>query len=74
MPGKTGILALRLNARFGDETPLDVSMLDHIREIMRNEMTIFQWRTGDVLVLDNMLTAHGRMPFSGARKIILAMT
>jgi alpha-ketoglutarate-dependent taurine dioxygenase len=65
---------LRLNARFGDGTALDVSMLEHIREVMQNEMTIFQWREGDVLVLDNMLTAHGRMPFSGARKIILAMT
>ena len=65
---------LRLNARFGDDTPLDVSMLNHIREVMRNEMTIFPWREGDVMVLDNMLAAHGRMPFSGARRIILAMT
>lgn len=64
----------RLNARFGDGTSLDVSALDHIREVMRNEMTLFQWRRGDVLVLDNMLAAHGRMPFSGPRKIILAMT
>jgi alpha-ketoglutarate-dependent taurine dioxygenase len=32
------------------------------------------WQTGDILVLDNMLTAHGRMPFSGARRIALAMT
>jgi alpha-ketoglutarate-dependent taurine dioxygenase len=65
---------LRLNARFGDGTPLDVSMLDHIRAVMQKEMTVFQWREGDVLVLDNMLAAHGRMPFSGARRIVLAMT
>lgn len=64
----------RLNSRFGDGAPLDVSMLEHIREVVRNEMIVFQWQKGDVLVLDNLLTAHGRMPFSGARKIILAMT
>jgi alpha-ketoglutarate-dependent taurine dioxygenase len=64
----------RLNSRFGDGAPLDVAKLNHIREVQRNEMIIFQWQEGDVLILDNMLTAHGRMPFSGARKIILAMT
>jgi alpha-ketoglutarate-dependent taurine dioxygenase len=64
----------RLNARFGDGLPLDVSKLNHIRKVLRNEMIVFKWQEGDVLVVDNMLTAHGRMPFSGARKIILAMT
>lgn len=29
---------------------------------------------GDLLVLDNVLAAHGRMPFTGARRILLAMT
>jgi alpha-ketoglutarate-dependent taurine dioxygenase len=64
----------RLNAHFGDGSPLDVSTLDEIRETLRKEMVIFPWRKGDVLILDNLLTAHGRMPFSGARKIVLAMT
>jgi hypothetical protein len=27
-----------------------------------------------VLVIDNLLTAHGRLPFAGPRKIALAMT
>lgn len=65
---------LRLNAYFGDGTPLDPAVLDHIREVMRKEMVLFPWQAGDILVLDNMLTSHGRMPFSGPRKILLAMT
>jgi hypothetical protein len=32
------------------------------------------WRAGDVLILDNLLAAHGRMPFTGKRKVLLAMT
>lgn len=64
----------RLNARFGDGSPLDVSALEHIRRVLREEMVIFPWQAGDILVLDNLLTAHGRMPFTGARKIVLAMT
>jgi alpha-ketoglutarate-dependent taurine dioxygenase len=64
----------RLNSFFGDNTPFDISNLEHIREILHDEMVIFPWQAGDILVLDNLLTAHGRMPFSGERKIILAMT
>jgi alpha-ketoglutarate-dependent taurine dioxygenase len=31
------------------------------------------WRPGDVLIVDNILTAHGREPFRGERKILVAM-
>lgn len=65
---------LRLNAFFGDGTPIDPSMLDHVRDAMRKEMVLVRWEAGDILILDNMLAAHGRMPFTGPRKILLAMT
>lgn len=64
----------RLNARFGDGSPIPVEMLEQIRTVLTGETVLFNWRAGDVLVLDNLLAAHGRMPFTGARKIILAMT
>jgi len=64
----------RLNALFGDGEPVEIAMLEHIREVQKKEMVIFPWRAGDVLILDNLLTSHGRMPFTDARKIILAMT
>ena len=65
---------LRLNARFGDGSPIDPSMLERVRAAMRAEMALVRWRAGDILVLDNMLAAHGRMPFTGPRKILVAMT
>lgn len=33
----------------------------------------FDWRKGDVILLDNMLVAHARDPFEGPRKIVVAM-
>ena len=33
----------------------------------------FPWERGDILMLDNMLVAHGRKPFTGPRKILVGM-
>src|SRR5688572_5335079 len=59
---------------FGDNSPIDIRALKHIRETMFGEATVFPWLQGDVVMLDNVLVCHGRMPFSGQRKILLAMT
>jgi alpha-ketoglutarate-dependent taurine dioxygenase len=64
----------RLDAFFGDGSPLEESDLVGIRRAMLDETFLFKWHTGDVLILDNLLAAHGRRPFSGARTIVLAMT
>lgn len=64
----------RLDAHFGDGSPIAVGMLEQIRETLQKETISHEWQTSDILILDNMLTAHGRMPFSGARRIALAMT
>ncbi len=62
------------NAYYGDGTPIESSILDEIREIYQQEAIHFSWQTGDVLLLDNMLTAHGRTPFVGNRKVVVGMT
>ena len=53
---------------------IDIAKLKHIRETMFKEATVSPWRQGDVVMIDNVLVCHGRMPFSGQRKILLAMT
>ena len=64
----------RLNCFFGDDSYICGLMLEHVRGVLQNETVLHRWQTGDILIVDNLLTAHGRMPFSGARKILLAMT
>ena len=65
---------LRLNSYFGDGSPICPLALEHVRGVLQAETLPHRWQAGDILMLDNILTAHGRMPFSGARKIVLAMT
>lgn len=64
----------RLNVQYGDGSRIEASALVHVREVMRRELVAVDWQAGDILILDNLLAAHGRMPFSGSRKILLAMT
>ena len=62
------------NATFGDETHIKLEYLETIRATTRAHLALFRWRTGDLLMLDNMLVAHGRMPFQGPRRILVSMT
>ena len=64
---------LPFNALFGDATPIDPSLMEEIREAYREATVSFPWQAGDVLMLDNMLVAHGREPFVGPRKVVVAM-
>ena len=60
-------------ASFGDGSPLDEAELNQIRTLMREQAVYFPWQKSDLLVLDNVLVAHGRNWFKGPRKILVAM-
>ena len=34
---------------------------------------MFDWCKGDTLLVDNILTGHGRMPYKGPRRIYVAL-
>lgn len=61
------------NAYFGDGSAIDDRDLDHIRTAYTSETVSFAWQKSDVLVVDNMLVAHGRRPYRGARKVVVGM-
>ena len=61
------------NVYYGDGTPIEDSVVDEVREVYRRAAVVFPWLAGDILLVDNMLTAHARNPFVGPRKILVAM-
>lgn len=61
------------NAYYGDGSTIEDEVLESVRDAYRQETTIFPWQAGDVLMLDNMLMTHGRQPFMGQRKVVVAM-
>jgi len=65
---------LPFNTFYGDGAPIEPEVLEEIRAAYAGESRAFPWRRGDILVLDNMLTAHGREPYAGRREIAVAMT
>lgn len=60
-------------AYYGDGAPIEPEVLEHIRDAYAQETVAFPWQRGDIMVLDNILFAHGRTPFRGSRKIVVAM-
>jgi alpha-ketoglutarate-dependent taurine dioxygenase len=62
-----------INATYGTGEPIEDEILDIVRATYRAAMITFPWRKGDVLVVDNMLVAHGRMPYTGPRRVLVAM-
>jgi alpha-ketoglutarate-dependent taurine dioxygenase len=62
------------NAFYGDGTSIETSVLDTIREIYQREAITFTWQMSDILMVDNFLVSHGREPYVGPRKILVAMS
>ncbi|WP_172639311.1 TauD/TfdA family dioxygenase [Streptomyces tailanensis] len=68
-----GMDGLPNNTYYGDGRHIEPEVMNELRAAYDAERIEFPWKQGDVLLLDNMLTAHGRSPYQPPRQIIVGM-
>lgn len=59
---------------YGDGSYLEEDVVELLINAYEAEKVTFDWQQNDVLMVDNMLVAHGREPFEGDRKVVTAMS
>ncbi|MFB4276900.1 TauD/TfdA family dioxygenase [Nonomuraea sp. MTCD27] len=67
-------IGLSRDVCYGDGTPIGDAEMDEVRRAYEAETRSFDWVAGDVLIVDNMLVAHGRRPYGGSRRVLVAMS
>ncbi|MFE7121999.1 TauD/TfdA family dioxygenase [Streptomyces sp. NPDC057654] len=59
---------------FADGSPIPGEYAIQVRDRGLEAAVDVDWRQGDLLLIDNVLVGHGRRPFTGDRKVLVAMT
>ena len=61
------------HATLGDGQAVTLEQLNGVNDAVERATAHFPWRQGDLLLVDNFLVTHGRMPFRGERRILVAI-
>ena len=64
---------LPFNTCYGDGSAIEPEALDEVRRALSRCSVAFPWQRGDLLLLDNVRIAHGRAPYQGERRVVVAM-
>jgi alpha-ketoglutarate-dependent taurine dioxygenase len=64
---------LPFNTRFGNGDPIGADVVQVINEAYEANTVREPWQAGDLLLVDNVRTAHSREPFEGPREVVVAM-
>jgi len=64
---------LPFNTRFGNGDPIGPEIVESINEVYEAFSVREPWQPGDLMLVDNVRTAHGREPFEGARQVLVGM-
>jgi alpha-ketoglutarate-dependent taurine dioxygenase len=64
---------LPFTTRFGNGDPIGEDVIRTINEAYDAHTVRAPWRAGDLLLVDNLRTAHGREPFEGPREILASL-
>ena len=68
-----GADGLPFNTRFGHGDPIGEDIVQLINEVYDAHTSREPWQAGDLMLVDNVRTAHSREPFDGPREVLVAM-
>lgn len=74
MVAEYGLEGLPRNVLYGDGAPIEDEVIALIRAAYDEARIRFPWKRADVLIVDNFLATHGRDPFGGDRRVLVAMS
>jgi alpha-ketoglutarate-dependent taurine dioxygenase len=64
---------LPFNTRFGNGDPIGADVVQLINEVYEANTARERWQAGDLMLVDNVRTAHARERFEGPREVLVAM-
>lgn len=62
------------NVELGDGSAISTRDIEQLYSVIWRNLACFSWQPGDLVVVDNYSVSHGRLPFHGARRILVALT
>ncbi|MYW64190.1 TauD/TfdA family dioxygenase [Streptomyces sp. SID8379] len=68
-----GVDGLPFNTRYGNGDPIDEDVVRALNEVYEAHTVRTRWASGDLLLVDNVRTAHSREPFDGPREVLAAL-
>src|SRR6266566_3560858 len=68
-----GADGLPFNTRFGDGDPIGEDVVQLLNQVYEANTAREPWRAGDLMLVDNVRTAHSREPFEGPREVLVAL-
>jgi alpha-ketoglutarate-dependent taurine dioxygenase len=64
---------LPFNTRFGNGDPVGEDVVELLNEVYEAATAREPWQAGDLMLVDNIRTAHSREPYEGPREVLVAM-
>jgi alpha-ketoglutarate-dependent taurine dioxygenase len=68
-----GADGLPFNTRFGNGDPIGEDVVQLLNRVYEANTAREPWQAGDLMLVDNVRTAHSRDPFTGPREVLVAM-
>jgi alpha-ketoglutarate-dependent taurine dioxygenase len=68
-----GADGLPFNTRFGNGDPISEDVVHMLNQIYEANTAREPWQAGDLMLVDNIRSAHSREPFEGSREILVGL-